>query len=797
MAGGDDRRRRGLGVSRRSFLQGAAGGAAFVAGGRILGWEKEAQAALGCPNNNVIAQENRCTDPATWTTDFALSGFNGLVAGFAASNSVNRGQPVPLKLTSYSGAATSATILVYRLGYYGGRGGRLVYQQNGVALPVQLAPAPDAAYGLSSCAAWTTSATVPASATAVSGVYLVKIRANNGFENHIPFIVRDDSRRRDLLVAMPTNTWQAYNNWNGKSLYVYNSTGPGIGGTQTLAGKYPEAGATGRSRALKVSFDRPYANVFSDYNWVLRTEFPLIYWLEQQGYDIAYTEDVAVHSNGAQLLPSSTKTYVITGHSEYWTDEMFNNVQAARDAGTNIASFSANAAYWKVRYEDATRTLVCFKTVQGNEVTVPGQAPGNPTLGVNDFGPGATQPERLPTVPPNDPLGLDKLGHTADDKPQFCSTTFRDPGAVSGSPTAPNDPMVRGQGRTGPNRPENTLFGVLYVGDNDIASYSLTVPAASGGEFAGHPAWRHTTVAGSGAAVNIGNNFVGWEWDAVPNPASPLYGPWAARQPGAVKRLAQTDPVALGRGVELEYLTDVGHTYSASPPTGQGPAVHAVTYRAGSGAQVFASGTMQWSWGLAPHFLDVLGDNYSDPPVDSSDPRIQQATYNVLADSGVQPSTPDGIILDSNPQPPPPNPPPPPLPPPPPDVVPPKLVISRRAVRVNADGFATIRLRCPADEVQGVFGTVRLVSVKRVPGRLLGLRRGRKVEFGRADFQLLAGRTLKLKIRVSRRRRRLLRRLGSTRVEVIARVSDMSGNDATRRAKITLRPPRRRRAARG
>jgi hypothetical protein len=206
---------------------------------------------------------------------------------------------------------------------------------------------------------------------------------------------------------------------------------------------------------------------------------------------------------------------------------------------------------------------------------------------------------------------------------------------------------------------------------------------------------------------------------------------------------------------------------------------------------------MQWSWGLAPHFLDVLGDTYADPPVNSSDPRIQQATYNVLADTGVQPSTPDGIILDSNPQPPPPNPPPPPPPPPPPDVVPPKLVISKRAVRVNADGFAKVRLRCPSDEVQGVFGTVRLVTVKRVPGRLLGSRRGRKVEFGRADFQLLAGRTLKLKIRVSRRRRRLLRRLGSTRVEVIARVSDMSGNDATRRAKITLRPPRRRRAVRG
>ena len=38
---------------------------------------------------------------------------------------------------------------------------------------------------------------------------------------------------------------------------------------------------------------------------------------------------------------------------------MRDNVEAARDAGTNIASFSANTAYWQVRFEDAGPLARC------------------------------------------------------------------------------------------------------------------------------------------------------------------------------------------------------------------------------------------------------------------------------------------------------------------------------------------------------------------------------------------------------------------------------------------------------
>ncbi len=53
-------------------------------------------------------------------------------------------------------------------------------------------------------------------------------------------------------------------------------------------------------------------------------------------------------------------------------------------------------------------------------------------------------------------------------------------------------------------------------------------------------------------------------------------------------------------------------------------------YRAPSGALVFGAGTVQWSWGL---------DSKHDRGVSTVDPRIQQATVNILSDMLAQPAT--------------------------------------------------------------------------------------------------------------------------------------------------------------
>ncbi len=72
-----------------------------------------------------------------------------------------------------------------------------------------------------------------------SGIYLAKLTAEpTGDQSYIIFVVRDDARASTYLVQSSVTTFQAYNNWGGKSLYAFNSA---------------------EGQAAKVSFNRPYA----------------------------------------------------------------------------------------------------------------------------------------------------------------------------------------------------------------------------------------------------------------------------------------------------------------------------------------------------------------------------------------------------------------------------------------------------------------------------------------------------------------------------------------------------------
>ncbi|HEU5252502.1 MAG TPA: PKD domain-containing protein [Solirubrobacterales bacterium] len=563
-----------------------------------------ARADVSCPSEIPVVQENNCSGPGS--DGWRLIEYSPNVAGFATKTSVNLGEAVTLKLGRVNtSAASSVKVDVYRMGYYGNTGGRLITAASSPSVAVNNlfsnCGTTNTTTGLKSCAGWASSYTIPGSALPASGVYTVKLTTSGGLENTITFVVRDDSRvpNADVLFAVPTATYEAYNNWGGasggKSLYF--DTG---GGADTIAGT---------PRAVKVSFDRPLEDPRQG-NRFIGPDFYMVQWLEKQGYDVAYTEDVAIHQNPAQL--KKAKVDMISGHSEYWSLEQMNGYLAARDAGVNIASFSGNTAYWKVRYEDGGRTLVCYKTVEGSGSSGSGED------GANDWGPDG----KLGTA--DDALGLDQKAGTADDHPENSTTTFRDNGAPPGDPNAPEG------GRVGPDMPENQLLGNMYYGaELQAGAFPLQIPASSGGNYAGDRIWRNTGIP-TGSTTTIGNNLLGWEWDAIPTQAQYL-----SRQPAGVKPLTNsTAPL----GNNVDWIQDEGRIYAKTPPPGQCACGQAVKYTAKSGALVFASGTNDWANGLAPN----------------PDSRIIQATYNILSDMTVQPWTPVDVTLDppSGPQPP-------------------------------------------------------------------------------------------------------------------------------------------------
>ena len=245
-------------------------------------------------------------------------------------------------------------ILVYRAGYYGGVGARLV-----ACLPScdghargheRIAPVPSPE-GLVH-AGWPESQRLQIPHDWVSGYYLVHFRLVSGPSaggvTTTWFVLRDASgaRRAPMLVQVPTNTWQAYNGWGGGSLYEFNSP-------------------NGR-RAGKVAYDRPYDQPITQ---VPEWELPLVRFLERTGYDVGYQADVDTARDPGSLL--GRKAIVVGGHGEYWSKSMRDGFDTARDAGVDLAFFGANAAYWQIRYEDDYRTIVGFKNPTWDPETDP------------------------------------------------------------------------------------------------------------------------------------------------------------------------------------------------------------------------------------------------------------------------------------------------------------------------------------------------------------------------------------------------------------------------------------------
>ncbi len=167
------------------------------------------------------------------------------------------------------------------------------------------------------------------------------------------FVVRSAHPGRDsnILLQLPTNTYNAYNNWGGLSLYPFNSHD----------GK----------PAHRISFSRPIPS--GAYIW----EIPFIEWAERNGYrlDYAVNSDLEQHPellNHYQLILS-------VGHDEYWSAPMRDHLEKFIARGGNAAFFSGNNLTWQVRFEDDAQTMVSWKNDYRNDPLYRPQGP-NPLL---------------------------------------------------------------------------------------------------------------------------------------------------------------------------------------------------------------------------------------------------------------------------------------------------------------------------------------------------------------------------------------------------------------------------------
>lgn len=326
--------------NRRRFLKATSTGAvasALLRDSSAAQTSGEAATAVVSSAPGLIARENAREGALDWQLtrvklDGAKAFRSSAIEGYCSKQSLKAGESLDIFVSTKP--AAKFEIEIFRMGYYGGRGARLMTKLGPFEGKTQETP-PVGEKRLRECR-WEACTTLTIPEDWVSGVYLGRLstiaeRADlPWWQSYVVFIVRDD-RRADLLFQCSDNTWQAYNRWpDNYSLY-----------TDPRAAHAPD---------VSVSFDRPYgkyAQIFEAPQSVgsgefLLWEYPLAYWLEQQGYDVTYA------SNADTMDPANLarcKAFLSVGHDEYWDVRQYHAVEKAIASGMRALWLSGNSVF--------------------------------------------------------------------------------------------------------------------------------------------------------------------------------------------------------------------------------------------------------------------------------------------------------------------------------------------------------------------------------------------------------------------------------------------------------------------
>ena len=329
------------GITRRELLKGIVGLGAAAASGcshveRRPSTRIEKQFPLG--RSDLVRRENEKPGTRDWLLtktriDPATKYRCPWIEGYCSQTSVGAGDRIGFQVST--NPPSPFTLDIYRMGYYGGAGGRHLLSLGPFRGVTQ--PEPPVGNNRVRDCRWEPCTTLKIPRDWLSGVYLGKLTVERErLQSYLVFIVRD-GRAADLIFQCSDTTWQAYNRWPSQfALYDDGNEhwywGPGV----------------------DVSFNRPYGKYCQILDAPLSTgsgewflwEFPLAYWLESRGEDVTYISNLDTHNDPKGLLRA--KGFLSVGHDEYYSIEMFNNLRGAIAAGLNVAFLSGNVCCGRI-----------------------------------------------------------------------------------------------------------------------------------------------------------------------------------------------------------------------------------------------------------------------------------------------------------------------------------------------------------------------------------------------------------------------------------------------------------------
>ena len=193
-----------------------------------------------------------------------------------------------------------------------------------------------------------------------------------------------------MAMVLTTNTLQAYNYWGGRSAYC------DVGALMSRRAKLPQAmagaiGVLSSQRPFPPMLLAPPAEMprlvnlrprgFEEPTWagadpawsrahgqspydgsagyLHKWEHIFAAWAEGEGLDLDYLTDYDLDADPQAL--DGYGVVILVGHSEYWSARQRDAVDGFVERGGRLAVFSGNTAFWKVRWEDEGRTLICHK----------------------------------------------------------------------------------------------------------------------------------------------------------------------------------------------------------------------------------------------------------------------------------------------------------------------------------------------------------------------------------------------------------------------------------------------------
>ena len=310
-----------------------------VASGSACSLQVSVGDPCAAPVNEIVAEN--CLEghpPTEWDIN---SYGDPSIQGFGTDIAIAQGETIEFKIDTDS---DDYRIDIYRMGYYSGMGARRVGSfEPSVTLPqIQpeclRGPIPVLAEGggmedwpapLVDCGNWAVSASWRAPEDATSGIYFARLVREDPLEgwvkndqfgatplpptgedslweapgfkavmrnglrepraSHVYFVVRDDDGESDMLFQTSDLTWQAYNRYGGHSVYGATESGASAGSTED------------EPRAPKVSYNRPFeTRHYRAVNMVFNSEYPMVRWLERNGYDVSYSSGIDTQRRGEE-----------------------------------------------------------------------------------------------------------------------------------------------------------------------------------------------------------------------------------------------------------------------------------------------------------------------------------------------------------------------------------------------------------------------------------------------------------------------------------------------------------------